>query len=233
MRFLPRRDGACPAGAGSRNVGCAHTCGLKRRIAEQRRALRGLLALNAVAFVAVLLGGWWSGSTALLGDAVDMLGDAVVYAASLGAVGAASGTRTRVAMLKGALMLVFAASVLVYAGLRLHAGVLPDAGLMAGFGALTLAVNAACCLLIARHRRDDINLRSAWVCTRNDLLASAGVLLAAAGVGATGSLWPDFLIGVAIAGLVLTSGVRVLRAAAAERVRPAAADPAPAGAAPR
>lgn len=221
MRFLPRPEGRCPA-QGTHGHRCSHTCALKQRVASQRRALRGLLGLNAGAFLAVLAGGWWAGSSAVLGDAVDMLGDATVYGASLAVVGAGARARAGVAALKGVLMLVFAASVLVYAGIRLQAGVLPDAGLMAAFGALTLGVNAACCLLIARHRQDDINLRSAWVCTRNDLLASAGVLLAAAGVAVTGSLWPDFLVGAVIAGIVLTSGLRVLRAALRELAAPQA-----------
>jgi Co/Zn/Cd efflux system component len=110
-------------------------------------------------------------------------------------------------------MAAFGAAVAVEAALKLVRGVVPSAELIAGVGALALAANALCLALLWRRRADDLNMRSAWLCSRNDVAANLGVPAAAGGVAATGSAWPDVAIGLAIAALFAGSAVDVLRAA--------------------
>jgi len=187
--------------------------GLRRR---QGRVLRILLAVNAVMFVGEFGAGLAIGSTALLADALDMLGDAFVYAFSLTVLTWGAAWRARAALFKGLVMAAFGLGVLVEAGLSVKTGVAPLAPAMAAVGALALAANAFCFALLWRHRGDDLNLRSTWLCSRNDLAANAAVLGAAALVAASGSLWPDVLVGVGIAALFLHSAGSVLRESIAE-----------------
>jgi Co/Zn/Cd efflux system component len=100
--------------------------------------------------------------------------------------------------------------------LKLSVGVVPEGSLMGIFGILALAANVSCLILLMRHRSDDLNMRSTWVCSRNDVIANGGVLLAAAGVAMTGTVWPDILIGWVIAGFFLCSAWGVLRASLTE-----------------
>ena len=157
---------------------------------------------------------------ALLADSADMLGDAVVYGFSLYIVGRGSIWQARGAFLKGALMGVFGAGILAEAGTKVVRGVVPGAALMSGVGLLALAANAVVLGLLWRHRADDLNMRSVWLCSRNDVVANVGVLVAAFGVRLTDRAWPDIVVGAAIAGLLVTSAAGVIRAA----LRPAAAD---------
>jgi Co/Zn/Cd efflux system component len=92
-------------------------------------------------------------------------------------------------------------------------GVIPSATLMSGFGLLALAANAGVLMLLWRHRADDLNMRSVWLCSRNDVTANVGVLVAALGVGLTDSAWPDIVVGLAVAGLFVTSAAGVIGAA--------------------
>jgi Co/Zn/Cd efflux system component len=158
-------------------------------------------------------------STALLGDSLDMLGDSLVYGFSLYVLRRSAAWRARAAALKGVIMLAFGVGVLVQALWRLQAGVMPEVPIMAGIGALALAANTVCFLLLWRHRSDDLNLRSTWLCSRNDLIANSSVLLAAVLVAQLGSLWPDIVVGVGIALLFLRSALSVLRDAATELTR--------------
>jgi cation diffusion facilitator family transporter len=178
---------------------------------RQARVLAIVLAVNAAMFAVEFGAGLIARSTALLGDSLDMLGDSLVYAFSLWVLHRTSAWRARAALAKGALMMLFGLGVLLEAALRLRAGLPPFAAAMAGVGALALAANAACFALLWRHRSDDLNLRSTWLCSRNDLIANAGVLGAAALVAASGSLWPDLLVGVGIAGLFLHTADSVIR----------------------
>jgi Co/Zn/Cd efflux system component len=121
--------------------------------------------------------------------------------------------QARAALAKGAVMAAFGAAVAVEAALKLVRGVVPSAELIAGVGALALTANALCLALLWRRRADDLNMRSACLCSRNDVTANLGVLAAAGGVAATGSAWPDVAIGLAITALFAGSAVDVLRAA--------------------
>jgi cation diffusion facilitator family transporter len=185
--------------------------------ADQRRVLVVVLALNAAMFLVELGAGLLAGSTALLADSVDMLGDALVYGFSLWVVGRGGRWAARGALLKGVIMAAFGAGVLLEIVFKVVRGVVPSAEVMGGVGVLALAVNGAVLALLWRRRGDDVNMRSAWLCSRNDVLANAGVLVAAVAVGASGSAWPDIVVGLAIAGLFAGSALDVLRSARAER----------------
>jgi Co/Zn/Cd efflux system component len=189
--------------------------------ARQRRVLRVVLGVNVAMFCLEAAAGLLAASTALLADSADMLGDALVYGVSLYAVGRGAGWQARAATLKGWVMAVFGVGVLVQAALKIARGAVPEADVMGGVGLVALAANAVCLLLVWRLRDDDVNMRSAWLCSRNDVTANVGVLAAAGAVAVTGSGWPDILVGLAIAALFASSAVRVLRDA--RRVREAAA----------
>jgi Co/Zn/Cd efflux system component len=180
---------------------------------RQRSVLQVVLGINAAMFVVELGGGVLAHSTALLADSVDMLGDAVVYGFSLYTVGRGPAWHARAALLKGWIMAAFGVGVLGEVLLKLVRGVVPGADLIGGIGAVALAANVLCLALLWRLRGDDINMRSAWLCSRNDVTANLAVLLAAAGVALTGSAWPDMVVGLGIAAMFGASAVGVIRAA--------------------
>ena len=165
------------------------------------------LALFGVEFVTGILGH----STALLADSMDMLGDAIVYGFSLYVLARGAIWQARAAFLKGVIMALFGAGILIEVALKLMRGVVPAAELMGGVGVLALTANAVCLFLLWRRRADDVNMRSAWICSRNDVAANGGVLLAAAAVTVTGSAWPDIAVGVIVAALFGTSALDVIR----------------------
>ncbi len=178
---------------------------------KQRRVLKIVLAVNAVMFAVEFGSGWFAHSSALTADSLDMLGDALIYAMSLYAVGRGQRWQTGLAFTKGSAMLLLGLLVLGQIAATLWLGHRPREAWMGGVGVLALAANLACLLLLTRHRHDDLNLRSTWTCARNDVLANLGVLLAAVGVALTDTPWPDAIAGAAIAALVLGSALRVLR----------------------
>jgi len=191
---------------------------------RQRRVLSVVLGLNAAMFVAEGVAGLLAHSTALLADSADMLGDAIVYGFSLYAVGRGARWQGRAALLKGGIMAFLGLGVLGEAGVKLAQGMVPTAPLMGGIGLLALAVNTCVLLFLWRHRGDDVNMRSAWLCSRNDVIANLGVLLAAWGVALTGTSWPDVIVGLSIAILFSLSAVQVI-GAAARQLRQAATSP--------
>jgi cation diffusion facilitator family transporter len=187
----------------------------------QRRVLRIVLWINALMFVAELGAGLLASSTSLIADSVDMLGDALVYGFSLYVVGRGGAWQARAALMKGGIMAVFGLAVVVEAGSKIIRGVVPEPDVMAGAGLVALAANGAVLLLLWRHRSDDLNMRSVWLCSRNDVAANVGVLVAAGGVALTGSAWPDITVGLLIAVLFVTSAIAVIREAR-RQLRPAA-----------
>jgi len=178
---------------------------------HQRRVLKVVLWVNAVMFAGELGAGLLAHSTALLADSVDMLGDAMVYGFSLYAIGRGIMWQARSALLKGVIMAVFGLGVLAEVVYKLTTGVVPAPGVMSLVGLIALAANVFCLVLLSRHRGDDINMRSAWLCSRNDVIANVSVVLAAGGVALTGSMWPDVLVGLAIATMFANSAFRVIR----------------------
>jgi cation diffusion facilitator family transporter len=178
--------------------------------ARQRRVLQIVLYINAAMFLLECGAGLLAGSTALLADSVDMLGDALVYGFSLYVVRRGNVWQVRAALLKGTVMASFGLGVLLEAILKIARGIVPAAGLMGGIGLIALAANMACLFLLWRRRGDDINMRSAWLCSRNDVMANAGVLIAAGAVALTGSAWPDIAVGLLIAAMFVTSAIKVV-----------------------
>jgi Co/Zn/Cd efflux system component len=194
-------------------VGVKDCCDVRPVESRQRRVLVAVLAANAIMFAVEIVAALVARSTSLLADSADMLGDVIVYAFSLYVIGRGVVWQTRAALLKGAVMALFGAGVLIEVLTKLVPGVTPDGGIMSAVGLLALTVNASVLAALWRHRADDLNMRSVWLCSRNDVIANCAVLLAALGVTLTSSAWPDILVGVGIAGLFIGSAVDVVRSA--------------------
>ncbi len=184
--------------------------------ASYRRVLWIALAANAAMFFVELAASIWSGSSALAADAADFLGDSANYALSLGAIALGGAWLSRVALLKGIAMACYGVAVLAYAGWRAWLGVPPEALTMGVVGLLALSVNFGVAALLYRFREGDANMRSVWLCTRNDVIANLLVIGAALGVLGTGTVWPDVGVAAALAALGLTSGRSVIRQARLE-----------------
>ena len=186
---------------------------------EHRKVLVVVLVINVVLFVVEAGAGLLAHSTALLADSLDMLGDSLVYGFSLYVLWRNAEWRATAAVLKGIVMAAFGVGVLAEAVYKVSAAVVPVAETMGIIGLLVLLGNGFCFLLLFRHRSDDLNMRSTWLCSRNDIIANLSVLLAAAGVRIFDSGWPDILVGAAIAGLFLRSASTVLQESFAEMQR--------------
>lgn len=177
---------------------------------RERRILITVLVINASMFVAEFSAGVVSGSTALLADSLDMLADALVYALGLFALGRAGHWRARAALTSGWFQLLLGGGIVIEAVYRVSAGELPNAATMGWFGFLALIANATSFTLLTRYRDGDINLRATWVCSRNDMFGNIGVLAAAALVSGFQSHWPDILIGLFIASIVIRSAYSII-----------------------
>lgn len=184
------------------------------RQTEQRRVLVIVLVINAVMFVLEFGAGIIAGSAALMADASDMLGDALVYAVSLYALARSDRWKAGVAMLKGLVILALGVGIAINVVAKIQSGVPPSSTLMLVFGALALAANLYCFRLLTRFRHQDVNMASTWECSRNDLINNCGVLLAAALVWWLASPWPDVVIGSLMALVFLRSALRVIAEAA-------------------
>ncbi len=180
------------------------------------RVLWAALAVNASMFVVELVASFVSGSMALQADALDFLGDSANYAISLVVLPMGLAARARAAAFKGFAMAAFGLWVIGSTALRALSGTAPDPHLMGATGVLALLANVGVAALLYRYRAGDANMRSVWLCSRNDALANIAVILAAGGVLASGSQWPDLLVAAVIAGLCLHSALDVLSRARAE-----------------
>ena len=176
-----------------------------------RRVLWAVLAINVAMFLVEVGAGLAAGSASLQADALDFFGDGANYAISLFVVGMALRYRAIAAALKGATMGVFGLWVLGVTAWHAWHATLPHAATMGVVGAAALVANAASFALLWAHRGGDANMRSAWICTRNDVLGNLAVLLAAAGVFGTGTGWPDVIVASIMAGLALQGAWIVLR----------------------
>lgn len=181
-----------------------------------RRILWVALILNAAMFVVELAGSQRADSLSLMADAIDFAGDALNYGVSLAVLGAALVWRARAAWVKAWTMMGFGAFVLGRAVWSLWFGAVPEPVTMGAVGALALAVNVGVAALLYAWREGDANMRSVWLCTRNDAIGNVAVLLAAVGVFGTGTRWPDLLVAAVMAGLALAAGLAVVRQARRE-----------------
>ena len=181
-----------------------------------RRILWVVLVVNATMFAVEIGAGLASRSASLQADSLDFLGDAANYAISLLVVGMALRIRARASLVKAITMAVFGLWVIGVAGWSIHAGTTPQAYTMGVVGFSALIANAASFGLLWRFRERDSNMRSAWICTRNDVMGNIAVLLAAAGVFGTGTGWPDVIVAAVMAVLALQGAAAVSRQALAE-----------------
>jgi Co/Zn/Cd efflux system component len=181
-----------------------------------RRVLWVVLAINATMFVVEIGAGLAAGSASLQADALDFLGDAGNYAISLIVVGMALRYRATAALVKGATMGLFGLWVVGVTAWHAVQGTLPQAFTMGGVGLAALVANAASFALLWVYRTGDANMRSAWICTRNDVMGNIAVLAAALGVFGTGSGWPDLTVAAVMACLALQGAAVVVRQASGE-----------------
>lgn len=178
---------------------------------KYRKILWFALIVNAVMFAIELGAGFRSGSVSLLADAIDFLGDAANYGVSLAVLTMAMAWRSKAALLKGACMLGFGFFVLGRAIWAAKTGVVPEAATMGVIGFLALTANISVALLLYNYRTGDANMRSVWLCSRNDAFGNIAVMLAALGVLGTGSAWPDLAVAAGMAGLAIWGGWSVIR----------------------
>lgn len=181
-----------------------------------RKALWLALAINLTMFVVEIISGLRSGSVSLLADAIDFAGDAANYAITLTVLSMGLIWRARAAMLKGASMLAFGMFVLGRAGWSMYADVVPEPMTMGVIGVLAFVANVVVALMLYAFREGDSNMRSVWLCSRNDAIGNIAVIAAAAGVLGTGSAWPDLIVALIMAGLALSAGFSVVRQARQE-----------------
>jgi Co/Zn/Cd efflux system component len=198
-------------------AGCCndHHCSETRPLDSPswRWALWIALAINAGMFLAEIVAGVAAGSSSLQADALDFLGDAANYAISLTVAGMALAWRARAALLKGASLGLLGLWVLGSTAWHAYMGTLPQAEVMGIVGLLALLANAGVALMLYRFRSGDANMRSVWICSRNDVIGNAAVLFAAAGVFGTGTGWPDIIVATIMAGLGISGGWQIARQA--------------------
>jgi len=190
--------------------------------AAHRRVLWAALAINAGMLLVEIGAGLAAGSASLQADALDFFGDAANYAISLMVVGMALRYRATAALAKGATMGLFGLWVIATVVWHAVHGTLPSAFTMGAVGFAALAANAASFGLLWAYRGADANMRSAWICTRNDVLGNLAVLLAALGVFGTGTGWPDLIVAAIMAALALQGATLVVRQSLRELHQPVA-----------
>ncbi|HSH97759.1 MAG: cation diffusion facilitator family transporter [Methylophilaceae bacterium] len=179
-----------------------------------------VLFINAGMFLLEGMAGWFANSTSLMADALDMLGDATVYAMSLYVLNQSQKQQAKVALIKGGFMLAFGLFVLADAVYKIYHSGMPNTSTMGTIGTLALAANLVCFYMLYSHREDSLNMSSTWLCSRNDLIANVGVLAAAGFSYLLLSRWPDILVGLSIALLFLKSSWEVTKEALAEIRKP-------------
>jgi Co/Zn/Cd efflux system component len=178
-----------------------------------RRVLWAVIAINAAMFVIEMAAGHAAASQALQADALDFLADALTYGLSLAVLGQPLRRRAQAAMLKGVSLSVMGLWVFSSTVWQVFVLGVPRAELMGGIGLLALAANLASVLLLLRWRNGDANVRSVWLCSRNDAIGNVAVMLAALGVWGSGTGWPDIVVAAVMAGLFLASSANILRQA--------------------
>ncbi len=182
-----------------------------------KRMLWTVIAINAVMFFVEMGAGQLAGSQALQADALDFLGDTLTYGVSLAVIGRSLQVRSGAALLKGGSLLLMGMWVFGHTLYNVLILGLPHAEIMGGIGLLALSANLASVLFLLRYKDGDANVRSVWLCSRNDAIGNVAVMIAALAVWRTESAWPDLLVAGIMAGVFLTSSAQILRQAWAER----------------
>ena len=184
---------------------------------DYRRRLVAVIAINATMFIVEMAAGYLARSQALQADALDFLGDSLTYGLSLAAIGMPLATRANVALLKGASLLAMGLWVLGSTAWKVFYTGVPEAEIMGVIGLLALAANVASVLLLIAYKDGDANVRSVWLCSRNDAIGNVAVMIAALGVWGTATGWPDLIVAAIMASLFLSSAWQIITQALAEK----------------
>ena len=190
--------------------GCGHDAVFDGASPGYRRALTAVIWINAVAFVVVAIGSWLAGSASLAANTLDFAADAATYGISFWAIGRSVEVRSGAALAKGASLAAMAVGILGFAVWRAFTGAPPEAVAISGLGLFGAAANLVAALLLMRYRDGDANVRSVWLCTRNDLVQCVAVALTGVAVWLTGSRWPDLIVGVLLAAVFLRSAWQIV-----------------------
>lgn len=197
---------------------CGHNAKFDGLDPRYKRILWMVIAINAAMFIIEMTAGALAGSQALQADALDFFGDTLTYGISLAVIGRSIAVRSNAALFKGASLMLMGLWVFGSTAYQLLVLGLPRAEVMGFVGLLALAANVASVVLLAGYKDGDANVRSVWLCSRNDAIGNVAVMFAALAVWATASPWPDLIVAAVMAGLFLTSAVSILRQSSAERV---------------
>lgn len=196
---------------------CQNTPKFDGMSAGFKRALWIVIAINAAMFVTEIAAGMLAGSQALKADALDFLGDTLTYGMSLMVIGMSLKVRSTAALIKGFSLAAMGLWVLAMTVYNVFVLGVPSAPVMGGIGLLALAANMTSVLVLMRYRDGDSNVRSVWLCSRNDAIGNIAVMGAALGVYLTNTAWPDLIVAALMAGLFLWSSVQITRQALEER----------------
>ena len=198
------------------SASCGHSQEFSGISKDYKRRLWFVIAINAGMFVIEMIAGQLAQSKALQADALDFFADAVTYGISLAVIGSSLRVRSAAAMAKGFSLMAMGMWVFITTIYRVFYLGLPEAEIMGAIGFLALAANVASVLILVRYKDGDANVRSVWLCSRNDAIGNVAVMAAALGVWGTSTGWPDLIVAVIMAGLFLTSSAQILSKAWAE-----------------
>jgi cation diffusion facilitator family transporter len=190
---------------------CGHKAKFDGLSADYKRRLWLVIAINAGMFVVEMGAGALAGSNALQADALDFLADSATYGISLAVIGTSVRTRGLVAIGKATSLSLMSLWVLAMTAYHVLVVGVPRADVMGAIGMLALAANVASVLILMRYRDGDANVRSVWLCSRNDAIGNVAVMLAALAVWVTATKWPDLIVAALMAGLFFYSSVRILQ----------------------
>lgn len=192
-------------------------CSIEIKDQSQRKTLLTLLLINATMFVVEIGFGLWADSTGLIADSLDMLADAMVYGVSLYAIGHSLAAKARAATLSGIFQIVLGLGVIIQVVERFINGSDPHSLLMMSVGAVALAANSICLVLINKHRNGEVHMRASWIFSKNDVIANLGVIISGGLVMLLDSAIPDLIIGAIIAVLVTHGGIAIIKDARQEQ----------------
>ncbi|MCY1664244.1 cation transporter [Rhizobium sp. SL86] len=195
---------------------CDHNATFEGLSPAYKRRLWAVILINAAMFAVEMTAGRLAGSQALQADALDFFADAVTYGISLAVIGASLKVRTLAAAAKGVSLFLMGLFVFGSTVYRVFVAGVPEAPIMGVIGVLALAANLLSVLLLINYKDGDANVRSVWLCSRNDAIGNVIVMIAALGVWGTATAWPDLAVAAVMAGLFLTSSVQILKQSWAE-----------------